>query len=107
MRQISPAELSEWLADDSLLQPQLVDVREPWEADICQIQESVLIPMASIPARAVELDPERPLVVICHHGGRSMQVGYFLERNGFGDVINLAGGVAAWAEQVDPAMARY
>ena len=107
MRQISAAELSEWLADDSLLQPQLVDVREPWEADICQIQESVLIPMASIPARAVELDPERPLVVICHHGGRSMQVAYFLERNGFGDVINLAGGVAAWADQVDPTMARY
>jgi rhodanese-related sulfurtransferase len=107
MRQISAAELSEWLADDSLQQPQLVDVREPWEADICQIQESVLIPMASIPVRAAELDPERPLVVICHHGGRSMQVAYFLERNGFGDVINLAGGVAAWADQVDPTMARY
>jgi len=60
-----------------------------------------------VPMRVGELDPDKPLVVICHHGARSAQVGYFLERNGFAEVINLAGGVAAWAEQVDPAMARY
>ncbi len=107
MRQIAARELSEWLADAARAQPQLVDVREPWEADICRIQDSLLMPLASLPARAAELDATRPLVAICHHGARSMQAAYFLERNGFAEVCNLTGGVAAWAEQVEPAMARY
>ncbi len=107
IRQIAPRELAEWLADATREKPQLVDVRESWEADICRIQDSIHMPMGSVPAQASELDPDRPVVVICHHGARSMQVAYFLARFGLGEVINLAGGVAAWAEQVDPAMARY
>ena len=65
------------------------------------------MPMNSVPARFRELDPARQVVVVCHHGGRSMQVAMFLERQGFDKVINLAGGVAGWAAQVDPSMATY
>jgi rhodanese-related sulfurtransferase len=63
--------------------------------------------MAEIPSRAGELDPGGDVVVICHHGGRSMQVAMFLEKNGFPKVHNLAGGVDAWARSVDPAMPVY
>ena len=63
--------------------------------------------MQSIPASLDQLDAELPTVVICHHGGRSAQVCMFLERQGFSSVINLAGGVAGWAAQVDPRMAQY
>lgn len=63
--------------------------------------------MGEIPARAGEIDPQGDVVVICHHGGRSMQVAMFLEKNGFPKVHNLAGGVDAWAKSVDPAMPVY
>jgi rhodanese-related sulfurtransferase len=85
----------------------LLDVREPWEFEICHLEGALPMPMASVPARVGELDPAREIVVICHHGGRSAQVGMFLERQGFARVINLAGGVAEWAARVDPAMAQY
>ena len=60
-----------------------------------------------LPMRCDEVDPNRDVVVICHHGGRSMQVAMFLERKGFGSVLNLSGGVEAWAGEVDSSMRRY
>ena len=63
--------------------------------------------MGEIPARKDELDAQAEVVVICHHGGRSMQVAMFLEKNGFAKVHNLAGGVDAWARTVDPSMPVY
>jgi rhodanese-related sulfurtransferase len=107
MQQIAPRELAAWLADEQRPKPHLLDVREAWEYERCHIANSQLMPMASVPMRAEELDPEAPTVVICHHGGRSMQVAFFLERHGLTQVFNLAGGVAGWADQVDPAMPRY
>ncbi|AUM00967.1 sulfurtransferase [Zoogloeaceae bacteirum Par-f-2] len=107
MRQITPLELVARLADPPASRPLLLDVREPWEFQYCHIDGSVPMPMASVPARLAELDPAREIVVICHHGGRSAQVCMFLERQGFNRVINLAGGVAAWAAQVDPKMPQY
>ncbi|MBD5802558.1 putative adenylyltransferase/sulfurtransferase MoeZ [Azoarcus sp. Aa7] len=107
MRQITATELAERLAAPQGDQPFLLDVREPVEFGICRIEGSLLMPMASVPARQNELDPDDEIVVICHHGGRSAQVCMFLERQGFSRVINLAGGVAAWAAQVDPAMPQY
>ena len=107
MRQITPTELAQWLADSDREPPVLLDVREPWEFDTCRIPGSQLMSMASVSARQEELDPERPVVCICHHGARSLQVALFLERAGFGNAINLAGGVHAWALQVDPAMPTY
>ncbi|QDF95972.1 sulfurtransferase [Azoarcus sp. DD4] len=107
MHQITPVELAEWLADPAKVQPLLLDVREPWEFQLCHIEGSTPMPMGAVPARIAELDPERVTVVVCHHGGRSAQVGMFLERQGFGKVINLAGGVAEWAARVDPKMPHY
>ena len=107
MQQISPAQLAAWLADDQRPVPLLLEVREPWEFEFCHIEGSVPMPMASVPARIGELDPDRETVVICHHGGRSAQVCMFLARQGHGRVINLAGGVAGWAAQVDPCMPQY
>ena len=67
----------------------------------------MLVPMREIPARLAELDADAETIVICHHGARSMQVALFLERQGFANVLNLAGGVDAWARAVDPAMPVY
>ena len=107
MKQITPVQLAEWLQDASRPAPFLLDVREPSEFAYCAIPGSVLMPMASVPARAQELPDDVEIVVICHHGARSMQVAMFLERQGFASLINLAGGVAQWAQQVDPAMPQY
>ncbi len=107
MHHLSAPELAAWLADDKREQPLLLDVREPWEYETCRINGSQLMPMQSVPARQQELDPEQPVVCICHHGARSMQVAAFLERAGFENVTNLTGGIHAWALQVDPAMPTY
>lgn len=65
------------------------------------------MPMQSVPARLSELDAASTIICICHHGVRSAQVGRFLEHHGFDTVINLTGGVDAWAAQIDPDMQRY
>jgi rhodanese-related sulfurtransferase len=107
MEQIRPRELKDWLADGQRAKPLLLDVRENWEFERCHIQGAELIPMSTITTRLGELDPGRETVVICHHGVRSFHVARFLEHNGFSSVINLAGGVDAWAKEVDPAMPTY
>lgn len=107
MKQISPADLSRLLSEQAANPPLLLDVREPWEYALCHIAGSQNQPMNTITTTVDQFDPERPTVVICHHGMRSYQVASFLERAGFDDVLNLAGGVAAWAEEVEPSMARY
>lgn len=107
MRQITAPELAAWLADPAREQPLLLDVREDWEFQTCKIAGSVQIPMHLIPVRVGEIDDDREVVCICHHGARSMNVAAFLERNGFSNVTNLTGGVHAWAVQVDPSMPKY
>ena len=107
MKQITPAQLAAWMSDTNRAQPMLLDVREPWEHEKARIEGSQLVPMGAIPARVAELDPARDIVAICHHGGRSMQVGLFLEKNGFANVHNLSGGVDAWSRTVDPSVPLY
>ncbi len=107
MRHLHPRELKAWLDDPQRDKPMLLDVREPWEFERCHIDGAELLPMASIPGRYGQLDAEREMVVICHHGVRSFHVARFLEHNGFSKVINLTGGVNAWAKEVDPKMAVY
>jgi rhodanese-related sulfurtransferase len=107
LKQISPKELAAWLADESREKPQLLDVREPWEWDRARIEGAQHIPMRELPARYGELDPERQVVAICHHGARSQHVAMFLERNGFAEVHNLQGGVDGWSRTVDPAVPLY
>jgi rhodanese-related sulfurtransferase len=96
----------------ALVQPLLLlDVRQPWEAQLAGIRidgiESRLIPMAELVERLGELDPAQPVVVYCHHGVRSLQVVAFLEQQGFESVYNLAGGIDAWSREVDATVPRY
>ncbi|MDL2355177.1 MAG: rhodanese-like domain-containing protein [Pseudomonadota bacterium] len=107
MQHVTAPELAAWLADPERARPLLLDVRENWEVATCHIDGSVQIAMNTIPARIEELDEDAEIVCICHHGARSMQVAAFLERNGFGRVTNLTGGIHAWAVQVDGAMPTY
>ena len=107
MQQLTAAQLKVWLDDPARERPVLLDVREPWEVQICALPDAVHVPMREVPARAGEIDPEAPVVAICHHGARSMQVAVFLERNGYSNTYNLAGGVDAWAKTVDPSMPVY
>ena len=105
MKQLGPTELKARLAAGDKLQ--LLDVREEWEFQTAHIEGSILIPMGQVASRIAELDSAAETVVICHHGGRSMQVAGLLEQLGFPNVINLAGGVDAWARLVDPSMPVY
>lgn len=107
MNQLSVTELAEWLADASRPRPLLLDVRQPDEVAICAIPGALSMPMATVPLRYGELPEDKEVVVICHHGGRSMQVAMFLEHHGFRAVHNLSGGVHAWAQGVDPTMPTY
>ena len=85
----------------------LLDVREPHEFEICQIPNSQLMPMRSIPDRLDQLPTDVAIITICHHGVRSQQVAQFLLQNGFNDITNLIGGVNAWAADVDRSMPTY
>ena len=107
MQHIMPGELKRWLDDQRRDKPVLLDVREPWEHDKARIEGSQLIPMREVQARIVEIDEESEVVAICHHGGRSMQVAMFLEKQGFKRVHNLVGGIDAWSRTVDPAVPIY
>jgi rhodanese-related sulfurtransferase len=106
MREFSASELRAYL-ETAPEKPLLLDVREPWEFDKARIEESTLLPMRSIPERMRELNPEQEIIVICHHGVRSRMVGLYLENHGFSNIINLVGGVEAWAREVDPNMPTY
>jgi rhodanese-related sulfurtransferase len=106
MRRITSTELKTYLetTDSS---PILLDVREPWEFQTCHIEGALHIPMGQIPTRYQQLDPSKEIVVICHHGMRSLQVAQFLEKAGFKNIVNLTGGVDAWAREVDANMPVY
>lgn len=84
----------------------LVDVREPAELAVCRIDGCLHVPMREIPARLAEL-PEAHLLILCHHGGRSARVTQFLRANGLDNTSNVAGGIDAWACQIDPRLPRY
>ena len=85
----------------------LLDVREVDEVAVCSIADSLCIPMQQVPQHLADLPREHPLIIMCHLGSRSDQVAQFLRGNGFANVHNLAGGIDAWAQIMDPDMARY
>lgn len=85
----------------------LVDVREGWERAAAMIAGSVHIPLEDVPSRVQELDPDKHIVVYCHHGIRSMMVTDWLRKQGYEAVQSLAGGISRWSAEVDPAVPRY
>ena len=85
----------------------LVDVREPFEWEICRIPGSLLMPLGDVPRRVAELDRGAAVVTVCHTGVRSLDAARFLRSSGIAKARSLKGGVAAWAAQVDRSMARY
>ena len=88
--------------------PILLDVREPWEITTASLPGAVCIPMNEIPGRAhTELDPDQPIVVLCHHGARSLSVTMWLRNQGFDHAQSLIGGIDHWSRTVDPGIPRY
>ena len=85
----------------------LLDVREHSELTICRIEGALHIPMDEVPERHEALPRDAPLIVFCHHGMRSLNVVQCLEATGFNNVLNMAGGIHAWAAEVDPGMKQY
>jgi rhodanese-related sulfurtransferase len=103
--EISPVDAAALVKDGKA---RLIDVREPWEFETARIEGSHLIPMGDVPARAhQELDPEERLVVLCHHGVRSMNVTAWLRNQGFEQAQSMRGGIDAWSAEVDPTVSRY
>ena len=103
--EISPAEAAALLKEKKA---RLIDVREPWEFQAASIAGSVLMPMGDVPSRAhQELDPDERLVVLCHHGMRSLNTTVWLRNQGFEQAQSLRGGIDAWSAEVDPAIPRY
>jgi len=105
--EISVHELQRRLATEK--PPRLIDVREPDEWEVARIAGAELLPLSQWPAivPAQLTTPDEPLLVLCHHGGRSARATEFLLRSGFTDVTNVAGGIDAWSLEIDPAVPRY
>lgn len=112
---IRPAQLPDWLAQCAPATggglPVVLDVREPWEVQTASVKpqgfELVLMPMHTVPARLSELRRDHPIACLCHHGGRSAQVAYFLQNQGFSNVVNIHGGIHAWSQEVDTSVPQY
>jgi rhodanese-related sulfurtransferase len=86
----------------------LLDVREPWEFATAQIGGSKPMPMGEIPSRVFqELDPEAPIITVCHSGVRSLNVAVWMRNQGFEKVQSLSGGIDSWSREVDPSVPRY
>ncbi len=110
--QVQPAQLAAWIASQAPNGKTVVlDVREAWEVETACVKadgfDLLPIPMNTVPLRLQELNPEQPVAVLCHHGGRSMQVAAFLVQHGFSRVANVAGGIHAWSSQVDHSVPTY
>jgi rhodanese-related sulfurtransferase len=104
--EINVAELSQWLKDKKSCD--LLDVRENSERDICCLTDAKHVPLGDLLCSDCTLLPkDKPLVVFCHHGRRSLQAVLFLRDKGFNNAVSLKGGIHAWAEEIDPNMKKY
>lgn len=108
--QINPSQFQAWGATQSA-PVTLLDVREGWEVQTASVTADGFvikhIPMNDTPARLAELNVDSPIACLCHHGARSQRVAQFLLQNEFTNVINIAGGIAAWAQTVDHSIPQY
>lgn len=104
--EITPAEAAALLASPN--PPILIDVREQWEFNAAHIENSLLMPMGDVPSRAhQELDEDESILVLCHHGARSLNVTMWLRQQGFAQAQSIAGGIESWSRQIDPTIPRY
>lgn len=87
----------------------LVDVRQPWEHELAQLPDDILVPLDQLADRADEITPPAGALVVtyCHHGIRSLNAAAILQQLGHTNVASLAGGIDAWSQLVDPGVARY
>lgn len=110
IEQVRPSQLPQWLQSNGA-DAVVLDVRENAEVRAASVKpggfELVHIPMNEIPGRLGQLDPGRAVAVLCHHGARSMRVALFLQANGFEKLANIAGGIEAWSQELDPSVPRY
>ena len=106
MQDLTPKEVRNYLATTTP-PPVLLDVREPWEYDTVNLPNSVLLPMQQIGGIKSHFPEDQELIIICHHGVRSMHVARYLESVGFSRIINLKGGIDRWARDLDPEMPLY
>ena len=106
MQQMNAKQVYDYL-QQAETKPVLVDVREANEVEICQIEGSINIPLSNFQPALDQLDPEQEIVMICHHGMRSLRAAMFLEQQGYHKLINMLGGIDDWACEVDPKMRRY
>ena len=111
MEQVSPAQLNDWLAQHADNHPLVLDVREPWEVQTASVTpdgfELLNIPMQQIPGALNQLDDDRPIACMCHHGMRSMHVAQFLEAQGYTQIANITGGIDRWSAERDASVPRY
>jgi rhodanese-related sulfurtransferase len=109
--QLTVHELTGFIASQAPSAPLLLDVREGWEVQTARLDlpgaTTVHIPMHSLPARHAELGTQQPVLVLCHHGARSLQCVAYLQQLGHGAVYNIAGGIDAWSCEVDASVPRY
>jgi rhodanese-related sulfurtransferase len=103
--EITPVEVKQRLDRGEKLM--LIDVREPWEFDVCNITGAKLIPMGTVPANLQALDTDDEIIVYCHHGVRSFDVTVWLRGQGVERAKSLAGGIDRWSLEIDPNVPRY
>ena len=104
IQDLNPKEFKDYLVDNEVT---LIDVREQWEFDICQIKGAILIPLGEIAKSYVNLNKDSKIALYCHSGIRSMHVADFLLSKGFQSLVNLQGGIDAWAQEIDNTVERY
>ena len=103
--QIEPREVKRRLdAGESLL---LVDVREPWEHDICRLPGAKLVPLGSVASNLAVFEQADEVVIYCHHGLRSLDAAVWLRQQGIEGARSMAGGIERWSREVDPSVPRY
>lgn len=111
VQQVPAAQFAQWRDANAHRQPLVLDVREPWEVETASVRpegfELKVIAMGDIAAQLDRLPRDRPIACLCHHGMRSQQVAYFLQQQGYADVVNLQGGIDAWSLCLDANIARY
>jgi rhodanese-related sulfurtransferase len=102
---IDVTELATWRQSDT--PPVVIDVREAWELDICALPGALHIALNDLPRRLGDVPTDQPVVLMCHHGGRSEHARRWLAQNGVTNALNLEGGIDAWSIAVDNTLARY